>query len=318
MEDTIIISAADGVAAVPPVLAWGLGVIRAIQTIQTPVLTELVADVTQAGGQFFYMGLLALLYWCVDQRRAFQLSAALLISGWTNSACKALFKQPRPFDLDPSLGLIAESNYGLPSGHAQNSLAFWGVFFREFRGKEKFIWQVAPAAAISLVIGWTRLYLGVHFPTDLFAGWALATIFLVIYYLLSERIAALLAKAGPRPQCIVVAVTALIMNTTGCPLAISGLFLGMGLGYILQTTRIHFDARPSVMAGSTAAVKALKLIARLVLGLAVAALLFVLLSQLVPGKDSAHYRLVSFVQYAVLGAWVAAGAPWVFMRLKLA
>ena len=59
----------------------------------------------------------------------------LLISAGLNEWVKDLFKLPRPFWIDPKLGLSVETSYGLPSGHAQNAVVLWGYLAAVGRGR---------------------------------------------------------------------------------------------------------------------------------------------------------------------------------------
>lgn len=88
---------------------------------------------------------------------------------------KELVERPRP-DLWPRL--IAESSFSFPSGHAMAAATFypllaWDVArHRPGRGRPAFV----LAACFVLFIGFGRLYLGVHWPSDVLAGWALGLV----------------------------------------------------------------------------------------------------------------------------------------------
>jgi membrane-associated phospholipid phosphatase len=127
--------------------------------------------VTNLGGAAAYLALLPLIFWCYDEEKGIRLALAVLASVWINLGLKFLCDQPRPFwpGYDPSVGIITESANGFPSGHAQISLTLW-VIVASWNGKP---WAYAAAILTSLLVGFSRLYLGVHFPTDLLGGWVL-------------------------------------------------------------------------------------------------------------------------------------------------
>jgi hypothetical protein len=93
---------------------WGIAVIRAIQTIESPALTTLMRLLTALGTDLFYIPVLLFVYWCVDTRRGMRLGVLLMVSSWSNSFLKSLLAQPRPYTLDPSVGRGFEKSYGMP------------------------------------------------------------------------------------------------------------------------------------------------------------------------------------------------------------
>ncbi len=89
---------------------------------------------------------------------------------------KTIYRRPRP-DFFP---LVRAGGYSYPSGHAMVSLPFYG--FLAYAGsrispRHRF-WFLAAAAAIVLAIGLSRIYLGVHWPSDILAGYSAGAIWL--------------------------------------------------------------------------------------------------------------------------------------------
>lgn len=294
------------------VFDWGLNVVRAVQTAESPALTLAMKGLSLLGSEIGYFALLPLLYWCVDERRAFRLSVAALFSAWLNHTLKAVWRQPRPYDLDPSVGMAHEPTYGLPSGHAQGMVVLCGILGSWLRRPL----GIVVAVVVPLAVSFSRVYLGVHFPTDVFGGWALGGTVLAFYFLAGPRLEAVLTAAGTRIKLIAVVVAAFAMNALyPQDVSFGGVFLGFGAGYVLMASRFPFaasrgaDGAPATLAARTI---------RYVLGLAVAGLVYVGLKAAFPGTESDSYRLFRFVRYGLVGLWVSAGAPYVFLRLRLA
>src|SRR4030042_3558272 len=109
-----------------PLLQWGLEVIRTIQQIQNPLLNSFFLFITSLGSGIFFLLVLPTLFWCVDYNLGMRVAVVCTISAFCNSFLKVLFSQPRPFNLEPSLGIGKAGGYGLPSGHAQGSIVLWG------------------------------------------------------------------------------------------------------------------------------------------------------------------------------------------------
>jgi undecaprenyl-diphosphatase len=112
-----------------------------------------------------------------------------------STVLKLIFARARP-DLLPSTLLLGTSSF--PSGHAANStmvyLTLGALLARvQTRDSARFYFM-ALAIALSLLIGLSRLYLGVHWPSDILAGWALGAAWAMLWWL----IVALFQKTGPK------------------------------------------------------------------------------------------------------------------------
>ncbi|MDR3123456.1 MAG: phosphatase PAP2 family protein [Treponema sp.] len=328
MSDIISMAPAD---ELPPIFAlyrWGIDLIRNIQGTQSPGLTAFAKVFAALGTELLYIPALLLLLWCVNEKKGARLGFIVILSAFINGFFKALLKQPRPFALEPSVGLAFESTYGIPSGHAQLSLclalplAMWagGSGLARRRGVKAAIYL--GTALFILGIAFTRLYLGVHFPTDILAGWLLGGLILGLWFVLEPRAAPLLEAGGLRSRLILAALAALVMNALyPSDRSLGGLFLGFAGGYALMHERFPFNAAAGVVP--------LKLL-RYALGFAGGALIWLGLKSLFPGGDSLfsalpfwgasspYYELGRFVRHGLLGLWASALAPGLFLRLGLA
>ncbi|HOZ72072.1 MAG TPA: phosphatase PAP2 family protein [Spirochaetales bacterium] len=288
------------------VLDWGVEIIRAIQTVASPGLTAVMRALTLMGSEYFYLIFLPILFWCVDERYGARFGLVFLLSSFVNGWLKIVFAQPRPYHLDPAVGLGTESSYGLPSGHAQGTATFWGLLAPKIRRP----WGLVLALAVPLVISFTRLYLGLHFPTDLFLGLALGWAFAIAGIVLGDRAARLLASWNVRVRILLAAGIALAMNALNMKdTNLSGIFFGTAVGACFLFDRLRFDASSGGFGQ-----KAL----RLALGLAGVAAIYFGVKLMAPAWGEPLYALFRFVRYALVGAWVSFGAPWAFMRLGLA
>lgn len=169
-------------------LAFDENVLLAINGWQNHVLDDVSVIVTQFGGVMGVSALVTLfvaLLWLRGHRaKAVFLMVSVGGAGLLNVMLKALFQRDRP---ELWQRLVTENSFSFPSGHAMASSAlalslvviFWRTRYR---------WLVVVSAFIyMLLIGFTRLYLGVHYPTDVVAGWIVSGIWIVavtlaIYY----------------------------------------------------------------------------------------------------------------------------------------
>ncbi|TLN23523.1 phosphatase PAP2 family protein, partial [bacterium] len=159
------------------------------------------------GQEEFIMLLLPAIYWCWDSTLGFRLGAILMLSNGVNALLKLAFHAPRPYWVNPQVkAFAAETSFGLPSGHAQNTLVMWGWLAVAFRRK----WFSWVMALIILLIGLSRLYLGVHFLSDVLAGWLIGGLLLWGVVRLETPIKAWLGAKSVIVQVLWAALAALI------------------------------------------------------------------------------------------------------------
>ena len=152
--------------------AWDLPLLRAVHARATPSLDTTMLFFTRVGAPlpmiaFVALALLALL---LRGRRGAALFFALAVGGAAglNVVAKLVFQRARP-TLWPSL--VTETDYSFPSGHAMGSLVVVAALvFLTWRTRGR--WPtLALGAPFVAVVGLSRVYLGVHYPSDILAGW---------------------------------------------------------------------------------------------------------------------------------------------------
>jgi membrane-associated phospholipid phosphatase len=299
-------------------LQWGLDCIRLIQSQANPPLTIVMKVFTQLGSSVAYIMILPFVYWCMDEKKGIRLGIVMLVSVWVNLLFKILLDQPRPFfeNYDPSLGMISETMGGLPSGHAQNSLVLWAIIASWVNKK----WFYGIAALFCLLVGLSRIYLGVHFPTDVIGGWIIGGIVLGIYFLTGKQIETLLTVRSPRIgliACAALAFTMILYRPSAVLLMPGAMILGLGTGYYLCKCKIGFST--SVLSGRVGIAKYFVLLGRFLLGITVLALWYGFSKKLLINfENSGNYNLFMFLCFGVVALWISAGAPWVFRAIGLA
>lgn len=119
--------------------------------------------------------------------------ATLIGAGVTTFILKIITARPRPLD-----ALIFENDFSFPSGHATIAVAFYGfLVFMVMRYPRQFIWKnifVSIGAIIILLIGLSRLYLGVHYLSDVMAGYLVGTMGLLLGIYIHDHYVALCLK----------------------------------------------------------------------------------------------------------------------------
>ena len=111
----------------------------------------------------------------------FILTLNVLLCSGLNTLIKHIFLRPRPVGLK----LIKQGGYSFPSGHSMMAVAFFGLLiYLVCRSKWKKIIKILLSSLLTvliLLIGISRIYLGVHFASDVLAGFAIALSYLIIF-----------------------------------------------------------------------------------------------------------------------------------------
>ncbi len=115
----------------------------------------------------------AMLFWRGRGRQVLWLILVVIGGTLLNSALKQGFAAPRP-DLLPHLDIV--KSYSFPSGHASGNMIFFGALAMMMARK----WAWVAASVMIALIGFSRVWLGVHWPTDVIAGWILGIGWLVL------------------------------------------------------------------------------------------------------------------------------------------
>ena len=166
---------------------WDHFVLTQIRQIKEPVLDRFFSFLTNFGSGFFVVVaflVLAIFLFRKRRKRAaitvlFTLSGSALVGKFLNS----FFGRPRPFGCIP--GILGESCFSFPSGHALASFYFYGMLFylivRFAKLKKAVLLSLGLIfATLIFLIGLSRIYLGFHFPSDILAGFLLGGIWLLV------------------------------------------------------------------------------------------------------------------------------------------
>lgn len=294
---------------------------------------------TFLGTQDFFFLVLPLIYWSVDAALGLRVALILIASVAMNFYAKLWFAGPRPYWVsDRIIPYSAETSFGIPSGHAQNAVSVWGIIAAGIRKP----WAWITAGALAFLIGFSRLYLGVHFVHDVIVGWLIGVLILWLFLRFWDSTAAWL-KTKTLPQQVGLAfATSLIMIAIGFlsvqrltgyafpadwadnalrpseelpnpvtmedPVTSAGTLFGVASGLAWITQRGGYQASgPAVKRGL-----------RFIVGLIGVLILWRGLGLVLPGGEEVIPLLLRYIRYSLVGFWIIAGAPWLFFRIKLA
>lgn len=129
----------------------------------------------------------AVFVWRKEYRRLAILLVGVGGAVLLNLILKAVFMRDRP---DLWVQLIHETGYSFPSGHAMSSAGLGFALVAALWTSRWRWWAMAFAAVYIVFVGFSRLYLGVHYPTDVFAGWLVSAVWVATVALLIHTQAA--------------------------------------------------------------------------------------------------------------------------------
>ena len=153
-------------------------------------LTPYIKIFTNLGGSVILI-LISLIIACFIKNKKISLAIIinLVIIALSNEILKLIFQRVRP---DTINWLVNEVGYSFPSGHSTVSMAFYGfliyLIYTNFTNK-KYKWiLIVFLSMIILFVGISRVYLGVHYLSDVLAGFLFSIMYLIIYVYLYNKI----------------------------------------------------------------------------------------------------------------------------------
>ncbi|MGB8251721.1 MAG: phosphatase PAP2 family protein [Anaerolineaceae bacterium] len=279
----------------------------------------------------FFILVMPILYWCVDTAIGMRVGVVIMLSSSLVDILKMAFRFPRPYWLFSKVhSYTQETSFGLPSGHTQKAVAVWGTMAASF--KKTWLWIVSIFMIIMIAV--SRLYLGVHFLSDIVSGLLVGILFLVVYMKLETPVVRWAGKqslwtiaiTSLSVSLIPILVVAVIRNAnagwqipTGWLVSnidpfnmegiitLNGTQFGMLFGYAWLHRKSRFEIKGT----------GLQLFSRYILGIAGIFAIRYGLKFIFPETTDLFGYSLRFIRYGFIGLWVTALAPFLFIKLKL-
>lgn len=160
-----------------------------LEGIRFPALTEFMLLITRLGEETAFLVIALIVFWCVDKYRGYYLLGVGLFGNLANQFLKITCRVPRPWTRDAAFTAVEEAKaaaggYSFPSGHTQTAFGTFGAIAATSKRKG----VSAVCIVIAVIVGISRMYLGVHTPSDVLvgAGMALAMVWLMRYVMLGK------------------------------------------------------------------------------------------------------------------------------------
>jgi hypothetical protein len=230
-----------------------------------------------------------------------------LVSLYVNGVAKLLFHTPRPFQWEDA-GIVASpeaqataAGQAFPSGHAQGTTVLWTYLALHFRRA----WLTVLAVVLILLVSFSRLALGVHWPQDVLGGWLIGLALVGLGVLYRQRWPDFWAQ---RPRYLRLLAAILVPAALGVVgpwwpdgYRVMAALLGFSVGHVVCPRRT-VDRPAAWWAQILSVLAALAVLMGLRWGL----------KALLPDQAWGH-----FLRYLALGLWVTLGAPWLGQRWLL-
>jgi hypothetical protein len=293
---------------------------------------------TFLGYENFFFLVLPLVYWSLDAGLGLRIAFILITSNYLSSIVKLLFADPRPYWVSARVEPYSvESTFGIPSGHAQNAAALWGAIAAALNKP----WAWVTAFVLIFFIGFSRLYLGVHFLHDVLAGWLIGLVILFAFLRFWDPVAGWLKQKTLGQQMLIAFIVSLLMVAWGLavtiplnayvfpvewtdnalrvgplpdPVSIEGMITSAGSFFGIAVGAAWIASRGGYQTAGPVEQRAL----RYVVGLLGIILFWYGLGEIFPRGEMFVPLVLRYIRYALVGLWVMAGAPWLFFHFKLA
>lgn len=225
--------------------------LRDIAAMRTPFGEKLWQFFTFFGEETFIVVVLCILFWCFNKNLSYKIGATFFLGGLLTQGLKITFQIPRPWVLDPNfkpVGTAIETatSFSFPSGHTASAGSLF--FPMAFSSRRWWKWLLA---LMPFVVGFSRMYLGVHTLLDVGCALAITVVFAAIVQAVSQT------KLWDKPQVValgLLAFSAAVLIYAFCRQDITRDMLedcikaaaagvGFAVGYYIEKKWIDFDTK---------------------------------------------------------------------------
>lgn len=301
---------------------WLMDILRALAGARTGLGSTLMMGVTMLGQEALFVAVACTILYCVDKKQGYRFLMMFHLGQLANQALKVVFAIPRPWVIDPAFepyekAVPGATGWSFPSGHTQSAILMYGGIARIIRKW----WAYAAAAVITLLVAFSRMYLGVHTLLDVSVSILLGLIVMAFTELLfakfgdKKNFVPIVAGTGAALSFVYLVLvmifdkaSALYVDDLSVASTLFGLSFGFFCGSLIEAKFINYDVK---------AVWWIQII-KIALGLGLMFLLrFVLkkLFGLIAGDDAALAALLDGLRYFLMIFFGLAVYPFAFRVL---
>lgn len=276
-----------------------LGILKYVQSFSNETLDSFFEIITMLGEEWFFIILFAIFFWCFNKSFGYKLAFICLTSAAINTIIKEIVKLPRPIGYEgiKSIRVETAEGYSFPSGHTQQSSSLFATLMIEFKKK----WLYFIGVLGILLVGFSRMYLGVHWPSDVIGGLIIGILWTMIAIKIFDW-----SKDRGNPMLLGVFVIPMIILMlffqTATYYKVVGTLLTLWIGYIIDDKYFSFVTKAVWW----------KQILKLVIGFLGLILIKVYVKKLLPLTIYSD-----FLRYALMGIWMTVISPIIYRALYI-
>lgn len=270
-----------------------MDLVQIFYKVDFPPLVWFFQAVTFLGTEYFFLTLLPILFWCYKKELGLPLTFILYFTFLLNTGLKELFEIPRPDEL---FHRADADGYGFPSGHAQSAVMLWGYLGYRYKWLNK-------ALAMIFLIGFSRIFLGVHTLDQVVAGWTIGTVTLISFIWVEKIIKNRSLNFPPLGTSLAILLFGMMISIQfpdPTTVKLSGLMVGVSAGFLYEPHLVDFDP----------ITRWSKILIKIILGVGGMLLIRTTLKFLLP-----DILVADWLRYGLSGVWIGLGAPLVFNKL---
>ena len=231
---------------------WEVRLMEWLQSFENPVVTTIATFFSMFGEELFLIAIVGFLYWCWDKEKAKPISLTLLFSLSICVQIKGLIIRRRPYmdnatvkcirpaHKDGDIMSVSVQGYSCPSAHSALSVTTFGSIAYWFR-KRLFL---IIAFVVPICVGFSRIYFGVHYPTDVIGGWLVGVLSVLLISWLYNK---LTDKKWIFLLITAITLTGIFYCRDSEYFTLLGLTLGFNLGYMFEQKFVQFNNTRSIL-----------------------------------------------------------------------
>ena len=234
---------------------WEVSLMEWLQNTLGGSAAGVVSFLSAFGEEIVMILVMGVLYWWYDKKTGKNVGLNILTAMVWNTQIKNLFIRRRPYMdhegvkilriVEPAADPmdIAAQGYSFPSGHSTNGASAFAGLGVELRKK----WMTVLAVLLPLLIGFSRIFVGAHYPTDVLGGWALGLLAVLAVTLLRRKVKNEYAVYG---ILLATALPGLFFCRSEDYFTALGLMIGFIAGCLFEERKTRFENTRSFLFGA--------------------------------------------------------------------
>ncbi len=225
---------------------WEVSLMEWLQTNLGSGVISVISFFSAFGEELLLVLILGLLYWGYDKKMGKAVGLNVLMGLIWNPMIKNVFLRRRPYfghegvkilrvvDSSADAYDIATQGFSFPSGHSANAVTVYGSIATQLKKR----WMTCLAVILPLLVGFSRVVVGAHYPTDVLAGWVLGCLSICVVSLLRKAIKNDLALYG---VLLLTAIPGLFYCRSTDYFTSLGLMIGFMAGDLFEQKKVRFE-----------------------------------------------------------------------------